>query len=82
MAHLHKSYPWIGRSPVETALNPDRSLDGEWSHELLLNLYTQSSHGAAPLAPKLYVHKDLSALTLLSLVSLRRVFDNMFTILK
>ncbi|CAL1172972.1 unnamed protein product [Cladocopium goreaui] len=58
------------------------SLDGEWSHELLLNLYSQSSHGAAPLAPKLYVHKDLSALTLLSLASLRRVFDNMFTLLK
>eukprot|EP00435_Cladocopium_sp_Y103_P060656 s255_g22.t1 len=41
------------------------SLDGEWSHELLLNLYTQRSQNGALLAPKLYVHKDLSALTLL-----------------
>lgn len=34
---------------------------GNWSHELLLNLYSKGG----PSGPKLYAHKDLSALTLL-----------------
>ncbi|CAJ1357784.1 unnamed protein product [Effrenium voratum] len=41
-------------------------LQGSWSHEMLLNFYTRH--------PRLYVHKDLSALTLLLCCGSGRLF--------
>lgn len=39
-------------------------LSGQWSHEMLLNFYTRPTRGTHA-GPNLYLHKDLSALTLL-----------------